>query len=175
MELIYGLITGVLFGFLLQRGQVLRYDKQVAALRLQDFTIFKFMLSHILVAMIGIYILKDMGLVKLSIKTMTIGGVVFGGLIFGVGWSLLGYCPGTSIGAVGEGRLDALWGVAGMLAGAGIYAEFYPWAQKNLLNLGNYGKITLPELFGVNHWSVIGGFSILILIFFYGIEKVKSN
>ncbi len=175
MELIYGLITGVLFGFLLQRGQVLRYDKQVAALRLQDFTIFKFMLSHILVAMIGIYILKDMGLVKLSIKTMTIGGVVFGGLIFGVGWSLLGYCPGTSIGAVGEGRLDALWGVAGMLAGAGIYAEFYPWAQKNLLNLGNYGKITLPELFGVNHWIVIGGFSILILIFFYGIEKVKSN
>jgi hypothetical protein len=88
---------------------------------------------------------------------------------------LLGYCPGTSIGAVGEGRLDALWGVAGMLAGAGIYAEFYPWAQKNLLNLGNYGKITLPELFGVNHWIVIGGFSILILIFFYGIEKVKSN
>ena len=174
MELIYGLITGVLFGFLLQRGQVLRYDKQVAALRLQDFTIFKFMLSHILVAMIGIYILKDMGLVKLSIKTMTIGGVVFGGLIFGVGWSLLGYCPGTSIGAVGEGRLDALWGVAGMLAGAGIYAEFYPWAQKNLLNLGNYGKITLPELFGVNHWIVIGGFSILILIFFYGIEKVKK-
>ena len=174
MELMYGLITGILFGFLLQRGQVLRYDKQVAALRLQDFTIFKFMLSHILVAMIGIYILKDMGLVKLSIKTMTIGGVVFGGLIFGVGWSLLGYCPGTSSGAVGEGRLDALWGVAGMLAGAGIYAEFYPWAQKNLLNLGNYGKITLPELFGVNNWIVIGGFSILILIFFYGIEKVKK-
>ena len=174
MELMYGLITGILFGFLLQRGQVLRYDKQVGALRLHDFTIFKFMLSHILVAMIGIYILKDMGLVKLSIKTMTIGGVVFGGLIFGVGWSLLGYCPGTSIGAVGEGRLDALWGVAGMLAGAGIYAELYPWAQKNLLNLGNYGKITLPELFGVNHWIVISGFSILILIFFYGIEKVKK-
>ena len=174
MELMYGLITGILFGFLLQRGQVLRYDKQVAALRLQDFTIFKFMLSHILVAMIGIYLLKDMGLVKLSIKTMTIGGVVFGGLIFGVGWSLLGYCPGTSIGAVGEGRLDALWGVAGMLAGAGIYAELYLWAQKNLLNLGNYGKITLPELFCVNHWIVISGFSILILIFFYGIEKVKK-
>ena len=174
MELLYGLITGILFGFLMQRGQVLRYDKQIAALRLQDFTIFKFMLSHILVAMIGIYILKDMGLVKLSIKTMTIGGVVFGGLIFGVGWSLLGYCPGTSIGAVGEGRLDALWGVAGMLAGAGIYAEFYPWAQKNLLNLGNYGRITLPELFGVNNWIVIGGFSILILIFFYRIEKVKK-
>ena len=90
MELLYGLITGILFGFLMQRGQVLRYDKQIAALRLQDFTIFKFMLSHILVAMIGIYILKDMGLVKLSLKTMTIGGVVFGGLIFGVGWSLLG-------------------------------------------------------------------------------------
>ncbi|MBP9483500.1 MAG: YeeE/YedE family protein [Negativicutes bacterium] len=174
MELLYGLITGILFGFLMQRGQVLRYDKQIAALRLQDFTIFKFMLSHILVAMIGIYILKDMGLVKLSLKTMTIGGVVFGGLIFGVGWSLLGYCPGTSVGAVGEGRLDALWGVAGMLAGAGLYAELYPWVQKSLLNLGNYGKITLPDLFGLNHWIVIIGFSILILSFFYGLEKAKK-
>ena len=173
MELLYGLITGISFGFLLQRGQVLRYDKQIGALRLRDFTIFKFMLSHILVAMIGIYFLKDMGLVKLSLKTMTIGGVVFGGLIFGVGWSLLGYCPGTSIGAVGEGRLDAIWGVAGMLTGAGLYAEFYPWINKNVLTIGNYGKITLPDLFGVNHWGVIIGFSILILVFFWGIEKGK--
>ena len=69
MELLYGLITGILFGFLMQRGQVLRYDKQIAALRLQDFTIFKFMLSHILVAMIGIYILKlDVNIIILMVK-----------------------------------------------------------------------------------------------------------
>jgi hypothetical protein len=53
--LVYGLITGILFGFLLQRGQVLRYDKQLGALRLLDMTIVKFMLSSVLVAMVGVY------------------------------------------------------------------------------------------------------------------------
>ena len=55
--LVQGLLTGVLFGFLLQRGQVLRYDKQLGALRLLDMTIVKFMLSSILVATVGVYFL----------------------------------------------------------------------------------------------------------------------
>lgn len=42
-----GLITGILFGFLLQKGRVLRFDKQIGAMLLQDMTIFKFMLSAI--------------------------------------------------------------------------------------------------------------------------------
>ncbi|MBP1763267.1 MAG: protein of unknown function YeeE/YedE [Firmicutes bacterium] len=53
MQLLYGLITGILFGFLLPKGRVIRYDKQIGALRLQDMTIVKFMLSHIAVAMVG--------------------------------------------------------------------------------------------------------------------------
>ncbi|MCE5201147.1 MAG: YeeE/YedE family protein, partial [Synergistaceae bacterium] len=81
--LMYGLITGILFGFFLQKGRVLRYDKQIGALRLKDMTIVKFMLSHVLVAMVGIYFLNDLGLVKLSLKPTILGGVVIGGLIFG--------------------------------------------------------------------------------------------
>ncbi len=71
--LLYGLITGILFGFLLQKGRVLRYDKQLGALRLLDMTIVKFMLSSILVGMVGIYFLKDLGLVKLSVKGTDLG------------------------------------------------------------------------------------------------------
>ena len=106
--LMYGLVTGILFGFLLQKGRVLRYDKQLGALRLKDMTIVKFMLSAVLVGMVGIYLLHDLGLVKLSIKSMVAGGVVLGGLTFGAGWGLLGYCPGTSLGALGEGRWDSV-------------------------------------------------------------------
>ena len=153
--LIYGLITGILFGFLLQKARVLRYDKQVGALRLMDMTIVKFMLSTVLVAMVGTYLLKDLGLVKLSIKTTVLGGTILGGLIFGFGWGLLGYCPGTSAGALGEGRWDALWGILGMLAGAGLYAEAYPGLKKTVLMWGDLGKITLPQVFGVNHWFII--------------------
>ena len=48
IDQILGLITGVAFGFLLQKGRVLRFDKQVGAMLLKDMTIFKFMLSAIL-------------------------------------------------------------------------------------------------------------------------------
>ena len=167
----YGLITGILFGFFLQKGRVLRYDKQIAALRLQDMTIVKFMLSHIAVAMVGVYFLYDMGLVKLSLKPTILGGVVLGGLIFGLGWGLLGYCPGTSLGALGEGRWDSIWGMAGMLVGAGIYAEAYPYLKKTVLTWGDYGKITIPQVLGVNHWLVIIPFIILTVLLFRWLEK----
>lgn len=169
--LMYGLITGILFGFFLQKGRVIRYDKQIAALRLQDMTIVKFMLSHIAVAMVGVYFLYDMGLVKLSIKSTILGGVVLGGLIFGLGWGLLGYCPGTSLGALGEGRWDSIWGMAGMLVGAGIYAEAYPYLKKTVLTWGDYGKITIPQVLGVNHWLVIIPFIILTVLLFRWLEK----
>lgn len=155
MMLIYGLVTGIIFGFLLQKARVIRYDKQLGALRLLDMTIVKFMLSTVLVAMVGTYFLKDLGLIKLSIKTTILGSVILGGLIFGIGWGLLGYCPGTSLGALGEGRYDAFWGILGMLAGAALYAEAYPVMKKTVLTWGDLGKITLPELLGINHWVII--------------------
>ena len=154
-ELIYGLITGILFGFLLQKARVIRYDKQLGALRFMDMTIVKFMLSAILMGMVGVYLMKDLGLVKLSVKSTILGGVIFGGLTFGIGWGLLGYCPGTSAGAVGEGRWDGLWGILGMLTGAALYAEAFPFLKKTILTWGDYGKITLPEILGINHWIII--------------------
>lgn len=171
MMLIYGLVTGIIFGFLLQKARVIRYDKQLGALRLLDMTIVKFMLSTVLVAMVGTYFLKDLGLIKLSIKTTILGSVILGGLIFGVGWGLLGYCPGTSLGALGEGRYDAFWGILGMLVGAALYAEAYPVMKKTVLTWGDFGKITLPELLGINHWVIIVIFVIGGLFLFRWFEK----
>lgn len=177
-DLLYGLLTGILFGFFLQKGRVLRYDKQIGALRFQDFTIMKFMLSHIAVAMVGVYLLHDLGLVKLAIKPAILGGVIIGGLLFGLGWGLLGYCPGTSLGALGEGRWDAIWGILGGLVGAGLYAEAYPFMKTTVLTWGDYGKITLPQVLGINHWIVIGAFLVgvyFLFRFFESFEKRRNT
>jgi uncharacterized membrane protein YedE/YeeE len=169
--LLYGLITGILFGFLLQKGRVLRYDKQLGALRLMDMTIVKFILSTVLVGMVGVYILKDLGLVKLSVKPTNLGANIIGGLIFGAGWGLLGYCPGTSAGALGEGRWDSLWGILGMLVGAAVFAEVYPALKTSILTWGKLGKITLPQVLGVNHWVIIPIFVVVALLLFRWFEK----
>jgi len=169
--LIYGFVTGIFFGFFLQKGRVLRYDKQLGALRLMDMTIVKFMLSTVLVGMVGIYLLKDMGLIKLSIKSTNLGGNIIGGLVFGAGWGLLGYCPGTSAGALGEGRWDALWGIVGMLVGAAIFAEVYPALKTNILTWGNLGNITLPEVLGLSHWVIVPVMIVSALVLFWWFEK----
>lgn len=171
MQLIFGLITGVLFGILLQRAEVIRYDRQLGALLLKDMTIVKFMLSTILVGMVGVYLLVDLDLAKLSIKPLILGGNILGGLIFGAGWALLGYCPGTAAAAVGEGRLDALAGLAGMLLGAAVFAEAYPALKATVLTWGDFGKVTLPQLMDRHHWVVIPWFCVLGVVLLRWLHK----
>jgi uncharacterized membrane protein YedE/YeeE len=136
-----------------------------------DMTIVKFMLSHILVAMVGVYLLKDLGLTELLFKPTVLGGVILGGIIFGIGWGFLGYCPGTSVAALAEGRWDALWGIIGMLLGGAIYAEVFPFMRETVLTWGNYGYITIPQMLGVNHWLIIPLFVIGGLALFRWFEK----
>ena len=172
--LILGLITGIFFGFFLQKGQALKYDKQLGILRFKDFTILKVMVSAILVGMVGIYFFVDLGLGNLSPKPTVLGANIIGGLIFGLGWGMLGYCPGTAVGAIGEGRFDAFWGgVLGMLVGAGIFAEVYTFIQGSLLKWGDLGKLTIPKVFGVNHWIIIPIVWVVMILILMGLEKKK--
>jgi hypothetical protein len=170
--LLNGLITGILFGFFLQKGRVVRYDKQVGALRLKDMTIVKFFFSAILTGMVGVAILHQMGIARPLILPTNIGANILGGLIFGIGWSIIGYCPGTSLGALGEGRIDALFGMLGMLVGAAFFAEIFPAIQSTILTWGQEGSITLYEIFGVNEWVVIVPFIGVGIGLFVWLEKL---
>ena len=136
-------------------------------------TIVKFMLSAIVVAAIGIYLFKDLGIIKLSMKSTSIGALVVGGLLFGIGWGLLGYCPGTAGGALGEGRIDGLWGILGMLCGGALYAVIYSYVKTHIISIGNYGKISVPHIIGINHWIVVIAFTVLALILFRFFEEKK--
>jgi len=165
-ELVWGLVFGILFGFLLQKGGVTKYDVIVGQLLLEDFTVLKVMLSAVVTGMIGIYAMKSLGRVELHPKPGSLGASVVGGLIFGAGFATLGYCPGTIAGAVGNGYLDALvGGVAGILIGAGLFAALYPRLKISILHKGDWGDITLPRLFRVNDWVVVIPVAVLIVGF----------
>lgn len=155
-QLAIGFFVGILFGFLLQKGGVTRYDIIIGQLLLTDFTVVKIMFSAVVTGMIGVHLLRSLGLARLHPKPGSFGASVIGGLIFGVGFALLGYCPGTLAGAVGQGSLDALFGgFVGTLIGAGLFAEFYPKLEKAILNKGYFGEITWPQLLKVNPWWVV--------------------
>lgn len=155
-RLLLGLVTGIAFGFILQKGQALKFHKIIDALRLRDFTIWKLMFTAIGVGMIGIYAMNELGLAKMHIKPTILSANILGSLIFGAGFALLGFCPGTCVGAAGEGRLDGLYsGVVGLLIGAGLYSEVYPYLLPGFLKVGALGKVTLPQLFGIGMWPTV--------------------
>lgn len=168
-----GLVTGVLFGFLLQKGRVLRFDKQIGAMLLKDMTIFKFMLSAILVGMVGILLLANLEIITLSHKPMNVGAVLLGGALFGAGWAIMGFCPGTSIGALGEGRWHAVFAVIGMVVGAAFYAELYPLFKTTVLTWKDFGKLGLPEALGVSQWAIVPIFWVGVIALFFWFEKKK--
>ena len=166
-----GLLFGALFGVLIQRTRVTRYERQVGCLRLLDMTIVKFMFTAVLTGMIGIYLLKDFGVDRIAVLPTVIGPNAVGGFLFGLGWPLLGYCPGTAFGALGEGRYDAVWGMLGMLCGAAVFAELFPALENNLLAWGYLGPLTLPQLLRVNHWTIVVPFVAGGILFLRWIEK----
>ncbi|MGB8225509.1 MAG: DUF6691 family protein [Sedimentisphaerales bacterium] len=168
-----GLITGVIFGFLLQKGRVLRFDKQVGAMLLKDMTILKFMLSAIIVGMIGLLLLSKAGVIQLSHKPMNLGGVLLGASLFGAGWAVMGFCPGTSVGALGEGRWHAVFAVIGMIAGAAVYAELYPFFKSTILAWKDFGKIGLPEAIGISPWIIVPLFCAAAIALFFWFEKKR--
>ena len=86
------LMIGFVFGWLLQKAGLSKYSKIVNVFRFTDLTVLKFMMSALVVGMIGVYALKDLGLVTLvgTMPTYIVGNLV-GGLIFGVGMAGAGF------------------------------------------------------------------------------------
>jgi len=149
-QLLIGLLIGIGFGFLLQKGGATSYDVIVGQLLLTDFTVLKLMLSAVVVGMIGVHLLKAAGLAQLHIKPGGWGSTVVGGLIFGAGFGLLGYCQGTAAAAAGQGTMDALiGGVGGILLGSALFALAYPALARGPLAAGKFTKLTLTEALGL--------------------------
>jgi uncharacterized membrane protein YedE/YeeE len=172
VQLVLGLLMGIVFGFLLQKGGATKYDVIIGQLLLTDFTVVKIMLSAVVTGMIGVYLLRGLGMAQVHPKPGSLGSTVIGGLIFGIGFGLLGYCPGTMAGAAGQGSLDALFGgIAGMLIGAGIFSGMSSKLERSILNKGYFGELTLPQLLKKNHWWVIIPVAIGITVLLFGIEK----
>jgi uncharacterized protein len=160
-KLVLGLVTGVAFGFLLQKGRVASHRVIVGQLLLRDFTVAKIMLTAIAVGALGVYALVELGATQLDIKPAGLGGVLLGAVLFGLGLAVLGYCPGTTVAAAGEGKRDALAGIAGMLVGALVFVLGFSWFAAMRPAIADYGEVTWPELSGSSAWLWLGAVALI--------------
>ncbi len=140
---------GLAFGVILQRVQASSPDRIVSTLTLRDLTILKFMILAIGVGAAGIGVLTMFGVAHLKIKALHLLAVGLGGLLFGSGFAIAGYCPGTCLVGAAEGRRDALFTIAGGMLGAAAYALFFPTARSWLIAPLDLGKPTIATLSGL--------------------------
>jgi uncharacterized membrane protein YedE/YeeE len=141
-----GLGFGAVFGFLLQKGGVGKYHILMGQLLFEDWTVVKVMLTAIVVGMVGVHVMKRRGLVEPQLKKTVIVPNLVGGLVFGVGFGLSAYCPGTNLAALGQGNWDALAVVAGLLAGSHLFAECSGWLGRHPRRRGDRGELSVARL-----------------------------
>lgn len=171
--LVLAVVFGAAFGALLQRGRVANYNTIINQFRLRDFTVLKVMGTAILVGGIGILALQDAGLASAHIKSANMLAVTLGAALFGAGMAVYGYCPGTGVAAIGEGRLDALVGAGGMVVGGILYALTFDVVQANILPVGALGKITLPDMTGIPALGFFAVMAVMAALGFRALEKAR--
>ena len=106
----FAILSGFAFGFVLERAGFGSSRKLAAQFYLRDMTVLKVMFTAIVTAMLGLAVLRAVGVVDweaVYVNPTNLGPQVVGGLIFGAGFAVGGYCPGTCIVAATTGKLDA--------------------------------------------------------------------
>ena len=117
---------GFLFGLFLQYAKVNTYNSISGMAVLKDFTVAKTIAAAIGIGAIGLSIAIGLGYADFHIKPFLAGSVIVGGLLFGIGMAILGYCPGTLPVSLGQGSVDALIGILGGLAASILYTVLSP-------------------------------------------------
>jgi uncharacterized membrane protein YedE/YeeE len=174
-RLVLGLVSGVILGFLLQKGGLTRYRVIVGQFLLRDFTVIKAMLTAIIVGGVGVWALYQTRVVDMHVKSALLSANIIGGVIFGIGMGLLGYCPGTGVGAMADRSRHAIFGVIGMLVGAALYAESQPWLTAHVLRGADLGPVTFPDLTGVSPWWYLAALAVAAALLFRWFGRIERR
>jgi len=156
-----GVLFGFIFGWLLQRARLTDTEVIIGQLRLTDYTLVKMMLTAIIVGGVGIFFLHAGGLAGYHVKPANLLAVALGAILFGVGMTIYGYCPGTGLAAAATGSLHALVGAVGMLAGAVAFAFSFDWIKAAILPIAALGPMRLPELTGIPDLAWFTGLAVV--------------
>ncbi len=173
VNLIVAVVMGLFFGFFLERGGLGNPHKLTGVFYLTDFSVPKAMFTAILVAATGLCLLADLKVLDMSrvwIIPTFLWPQLVGGALFGLGFLISGYCPGTAVAGLASGRMDALVAMVGIGSGTLLFSMFYPWLE-GFYKTGDLGTTTLPDLTGMNHWALLAIVYVFAGLMFYMMER----
>ncbi|MEP7181298.1 MAG: DUF6691 family protein [Betaproteobacteria bacterium] len=177
VDLGLALVLGIGFGFSLERAGFGSARKLTSVFYLYDMAVVKVMFTAIVTAMTGLAALSAIGMLDLGelyVEPTSLVAQTLGGLVFGAGFIVGGYCPGTSIAAVATGRKDGIAFALGMLAGVLAYVELTPgidgWIKANA-----QGEMTLPSVTGVGMGWYALAFIAFLVFAGWGMAKLEGR
>ena len=170
-------VLGFGFGFCLERAGFGSARKLTAVFYFYDMAVVKVMFSAVVTAMVGLFALSAIGtldLAELYLEPTSLAAQALGGLVFGAGFIVGGYCPGTAIAALATGRKDALAFALGMLAGVYAYAELTPGIE-TWIKATAQGEMTLPSITGLSMGWFALAFVAFLLFAAWGMGRLESR
>jgi uncharacterized membrane protein YedE/YeeE len=128
---------GIVFGLALSRSGAADYDFIQAMFLFESFQLYGIIGTAVLLTAPGLWLIRRHGRtalgrpLKVEPKPLHRGNVA-GGILFGIGWSIAGMCPGPIFVNIGEGKVYALAALAGALTGTALLGWIYPRLQRSL-------------------------------------------
>lgn len=171
------LAIGLAFGFFLERAGFGSSRKLASVFYFKDMTVIKVMFTAVLTAMIGLFSLRALGLIRLDqvylLETNYVPQIV-GGLIFGIGFVIGGWCPGTAATGITSGKIDALVFILGAVAGSALFNELFRWV-KPLYEMGGRGVLFVFDSLGISVSAFVLLFCVAGVLMFWLCEYVERR
>jgi|SRR5450830_725955 hypothetical protein len=166
LAMVVGIAMGIVFGFALEKSRVFEPGIIVGQMQMRNFIMLKVFLTAVATGAVVLAVLNGFGYVKLQPKAALYAADIVGGLILGVGITLAGACPGTTLAQIGAGYRDALFTLLGGLFGAVTFSYAQPALGKSFLGQGG-GKLIFTDLIGIPYWIgalVLAAVIIVVLV-----------
>lgn len=171
------LLIGLAFGYILESAGFSSSRKLAGVFYGYDFTVLKVFFTAAVTASIGLLYMDYIGwidMTELYVLPARVWPIIVGGLIMGLGFIMGGFCPGTSVTAIAIGKMDGLAFFVGIMIGAFILSESYPFIE-NFYNSSNLGNITVPEYFNVSPYWFTLGVAIVAIIAFWVTDAIRKR
>lgn len=171
------LALGFCFGLCLEKAGFGSSRRLAGVFYFTDMSVVKVMFSALVTAAIGLVGAERLGLVNpadLYQMPTVLGAHAVGGALFGLGFAMGGWCPGTAAVGVGSGRLDALVFLCGIVLGSVGYNEAFRWMAP-VASMGSRGVVHLYQTLDITKDQLLLGLTVGAVVLFWISEVIERG